>query len=864
MSYFRTLGPRLLAQGYTIVPIPRGSKGPRLDDWRNLHLQASTFEEWCKGTWTKVTDDGERQIPNTRDTDGVGINTTGNPAVDVDEYDEAIVKQVQAFMSDNLDAVGPRRIGKAPKSLFLFRTDTPFAKIQSSTWKDSKGRACKCEILGDGQQFVAYHIHPDTLRPYVWPDEWESPVDVAAADLPVLTETAAKAICSFYDKLCSEAGRSKVSDASSGGDDSGEALAREAPPPETDYEITRVKKALDHISADCSRSEYLAVLAGLKWTGWMCSEEIAHEWAEKSEEGKFDERDFQRDWRSLEGERIGKRTTTLGSVISMAVKAGFDASRKDEPKLSVEEARTLYAGISDRIQSIKPDDREEMKAIVKAIAEAGLDTLDERALLKSLAKAMKISIVDLKHGVREAKAASTREHDEPTHARYAKRLLDTLADEHGARPKTVDRVLWLYHPDIGIWKSQDVELLTNAVVANFDGLEGCMRGSDYNAIAKQAMNLAAAGAEMFFQDAPKGLACEKRFYSIEDGEIVREALVASHRQKMIVNFAPRRMPTPLWDKFMADTFEGDVDQEQEHLIEEIAGGVLLNIAHTYQKAILFKGVSRAGKSILQTIIAATMPPEFVTGIAPEKWDDPYYRAAMANARLNNVGELSEDKPIDPSSFKRVIGQDPIEARHPSGRPFMLVNGALHCFNSNFFVPTKEHTEAFYSRWILVEFRNSRLQSDKTIDPELCEKIIAAEMPGITARFLAGAQRLLKRGKFPVTRAHVRLMEQWRRRAASSMEFLMDTDFVGIGEPKGVEPLRRRELYDAYRQWCRDSGRHPVKDSKFYDEIEGSVECASLGIKLVNHSHYRLVRGLHLTNKVFGVEVQWDKDADDDY
>ena len=46
----------------------------------------------------------------------------------------------------------------------------------------------RVEILADGQQWVAYHIHPDTGRPYHWPDG-----DLPARDdLPEITEASAK------------------------------------------------------------------------------------------------------------------------------------------------------------------------------------------------------------------------------------------------------------------------------------------------------------------------------------------------------------------------------------------------------------------------------------------------------------------------------------------------------------------------------------------------------------------------------------------------------------------------------------------------------------------------------------------------
>src|SRR6056297_1865827 len=43
--------------------------------------------------------------------------------------------------------------------------------------------AGKVEVLGQGQQVLAFGIHPDTGRQYYWPDG-ETPLDVPIGDLP--------------------------------------------------------------------------------------------------------------------------------------------------------------------------------------------------------------------------------------------------------------------------------------------------------------------------------------------------------------------------------------------------------------------------------------------------------------------------------------------------------------------------------------------------------------------------------------------------------------------------------------------------------------------------------------------------------
>ncbi|HEX2527439.1 MAG TPA: PriCT-2 domain-containing protein [Geminicoccus sp.] len=102
----------------------------------------------------------------------------------------------------------PARIGAPPKCLWLFRTARPFPKITTAEYvlpgdlPTDKGH--KVEVLGDGQQFVAFGIHPGTGRPYHWPDF--SPLDLEWQDLPELSAEQAAIAVGTADELLVRAG----------------------------------------------------------------------------------------------------------------------------------------------------------------------------------------------------------------------------------------------------------------------------------------------------------------------------------------------------------------------------------------------------------------------------------------------------------------------------------------------------------------------------------------------------------------------------------------------------------------------------------------------------------------------------------
>lgn len=829
----------LVRQGYQVIPIPLGSKGPELKDWRNR--------------WPQTPADAEAMAARHR-TDGLGILTNHTPAVDIDVLDAGLVAQMSEFVRDNCGE-GLLRIGKAPKALFLFATDTPFAKITSASYidpanptrADGKPLKQRIEVLGEGQQFVAFHIHPETGKPYVWPEPGEDPLEVSVLDLPTITAAHARAVCSFFEKIAERAGWKRATDGNDGDGQVVDLLAQAAPPSESEAEVERVRNALKHVSPDCSREDYLAVLAGLKWTGWLQAEELALEWASGSEEGKFNEHDFNRDWKSLKGERLNGRTITLGSVIKLAQDGGFDASRA---AINDEVAAATYDSLLAKIDDLEANNtREYRRALITELAEAKLTKIDKNELERALAKAMKCSMRDVKSFVADAKRQS-RQHSEPTHAAYAKSLLALIEERTGQAPIGCEGKIWTFEGGEGLWIGRTPQEFEVTVANEFDGLEGCSRRTDYLAVANHAYSICSAGRESWFEDGPIGMACLDRFYTLSDGAIKREQLAAHHRQRHAIDIAPRVMPTPLWDKLMADAFAGDGGDDQRVLLEDFVGAAMIGAVASFEKALLMMGVGRAGKGTILKVIGAIFPRQLSSSVSPEKWDHEYYRAELAGKRINLVGELGDEKPIDAASFKNVLGRDEMTARPPSHRPFSFRNTAGHIFNSNHFVATRETTDAFFARWLLIEFRNSLVGREGDIRIDLADAIIKDELPGVMAKFLAGAKRLFERGHFVTGAAHDRLMAKWRNRTNSVIEFIRDDDVCVLGTFPHVE-LRRGVFYQAYVAWCKDSGRKAIGKQKFYDEVQQDA-IKRLGVRFVAKAgDSLLVRGIALRNQVFG-------------
>jgi hypothetical protein len=196
-AYLEKYGPLALANGYEIIPIKPGTKRPPWDKWGDVRCTKKQLARW---------------IQNGRSKHGVGILTRLTPLVDIDCRDPEIVERMIAFTEDMLGET-LQRVGQAPKTGLVYRTPEPFRKVNSRTFvnpnnpvdKSGKTLGQKLEVLGEGQQFVAYAIHPDTGKPYRWLDK-QGPHDTKWENLPEITRDQAEEIAAEFERLCEEAG----------------------------------------------------------------------------------------------------------------------------------------------------------------------------------------------------------------------------------------------------------------------------------------------------------------------------------------------------------------------------------------------------------------------------------------------------------------------------------------------------------------------------------------------------------------------------------------------------------------------------------------------------------------------------------
>jgi hypothetical protein len=286
--------------GWSLVPIPAGTKGPRTQGWNQRDHALRSAGDLPQGF-------------------GIGLAHaySGTMALDIDSWDRAAFElmlrgiNLQALY-DAPDAVvidsGRPGHGKLlyamPKGVVL-----PSKKIMDT---DAEGKAynymdfrCGTSTGLTAQDVLPPSIHPDTGQPYRWAGRghWER--------LPQIPEGL---LTMWHQMLRADEERSI--------------------PTGENYPVSwsEIQHALGHISPDCSRQDWIAVGMALQWAGHTSGHpeqalSIWNDWSKGSETKYPGDRAILGQWRSFEASRMNG--VKLGTLIHLARQSGWKRPTPD-------------------------------------------------------------------------------------------------------------------------------------------------------------------------------------------------------------------------------------------------------------------------------------------------------------------------------------------------------------------------------------------------------------------------------------------------------------------------------------------------------------------------------------------------------
>lgn len=752
MNYFAKYGGRLLSNGYLILPIAPGQKRPPVANWQHSRYTSSDLGRFPGHGLGILTGQGDAPVI----------------AIDIDCMFSDVTAELVAWCHKHIGYT-PARVGKAPKALLVYRGPRGFRKWTGPWFADPLGGKHRVEILGEGQQFVAYAIHPDTKAEYEWQDlTGDGIADIAAQDLPEFNEHHLAAFAVEVQRVMLDRGLTPIGPAkrtveplsgAGGGESEGtdDPMMVSRPLGLTAEEIDghlvyfdaedydtwlQVGMALHHETQ--GGPEGLAL-----WDGWSCSasnyageDDLAKRWA---------------------GFRITSKSRTMRWVIKIANRA-----REDEEKRGREDLR---AALRDAVEAVA--DVETLRVVAAAV---GAETKGDQLLRAEMVSRVhhKMGELGSKVPIAEVRALLSGDSASAASREWTERgNAQRMMDAHGRGlmyVRELDRwfrwsgVRWqeAHHLDIeqmaqstldNLWKERDgiADTASQAAFVKF-----AVR-SQTKHMVEAMCGLAKSEASMLRSVA--NLDADSNLFGVGNGVVdLRTGILHDPHPDQFVTLGTDieydvDATAPLWDATLLDVFAGDFGMVS--FFQRLVGYMMSGQPNEHILVIPY-GNGANGKStifgVLQQVFGrycrtasadsfTTSRPGGSGGGAPRE-----DLLRLRDARMVLVGEPEEDTYLRESLVKTVTGQDVVVAR------------GIHAKNSAEFVPTwvpvmstnhrpviKGEDHGIWRRLMAIPFLRN-FDTDPAVEKDLYRaQKLRKQLPGVLNWCVEGARQYAKMG-----------------------------------------------------------------------------------------------------------------------
>ena len=207
----------------------------------------------------------------------------------------------------------------------------------------------------------------------------------------------------------------------------------------------------------------------------------------------------------------------------------------------------------------------------------------------------------------------------------------------------------------------------------------------------------------------------------------------------VAGVAPAKMHTPVWDKFISEVFDGDL--EMIEFIQRM-GGYCLTGSIREQKLFFLHGGGANGKSVLLDVLrniggkySHNLPSEALMTSRNE--GHPTMFASLHGKRLAISSEIEESAHWAESRIKSLTGDETLTARYMRQDFFTFAISHKHVIAGNFKPRLKGDDFAMVRRMVLIPFMRKFEGANR--DDNLPHKL-RAEYPGILTWFADGARK----------------------------------------------------------------------------------------------------------------------------
>jgi len=265
----------------------------------------------------------------------------------------------------------------------------------------------------------------------------------------------------------------------------------------------------------------------------------------------------------------------------------------------------------------------------------------------------------------------------------------------------------------------------------------------------------------------------------------------------------------------------DCDKIKEHLhtvldteedvrtMQEIIGFTLMP-EYTIEKAVMFVGEGRNGKSKTIQLIKNLLGHENTSGVTLEDLQEDDFAMHDLHHKLANIcGDIGSNTLQNTNKVKQLTGRDTVSANRKHSSRINFESYSTLIFSANELPRTYDDSRAFWERWVLMDFPVTFVEDVaeededdpyiREMDPDLMDKLdTEEEMRGLLRWAIQGLVRLLENNDFSKSPSSTEVKRKWASNSNTFASFAMD-----CLEHDTDKNVRKDDLRQAYQRYCDD-------------------------------------------------------------
>jgi len=278
-------------------------------------------------------------------------------------------------------------------------------------------------------------------------------------------------------------------------------------------------------------------------------------------------------------------------------------------------------------------------------------------------------------------------------------------------------------------------------------------------------------------------------------------------------------PTAKCPKFLKYLKRSVPDKDSRELVQQMVG---LCVADTCKFEVffyLYGPTSRNGKTVLLHIMEALVGKRNASHVGLHDLMERFETWPLTESKINIYGDMRTDISRGAFAhvegvFKDLISGGNVEYQKKGRDKFDAPCRSRFVFAGNSLPTFIDRSDAIWERLRVIHFPVQIPKSER--DPNLADRIIKEEMPGVFNWAVKGLSKIINSNRVKESKEGLRVKAEHRLECDREGTFLHE---IGYKKGGANDYVIQKKVYEHYRSWMHENGFNPCGSAKFYQRFE---------------------------------------------